>query len=324
VSKTFDWVKIPAFAYSSALAGARLVRLAHETHGQRRDMILDFDEVRRTEPTTLLGQGGQVWERVQGELVPQRLRFVGVRDLECSGLYQDLLGVPMEHGARSLRGVLTWQLPGKRAMWAVFHGPSAEPAELMLSAWRCQLEARPGAHELIDQLRDWSPTPSMPARRVAVKKRVHSVYGGDPVAVELSGARQPRRLFIGGLNEQSDKRPTVDTVLNLGDDDSRWVAGGTLPDCDRRAREGEGPNGMRPAELATEADWVIERLRAGQRVLVHCSGGTNRSVSVCCSVLIRLEGLTAEAALARVREHHPWALPDPYHWLALKWLAKSK
>ena len=29
----------------------------------------------------------------------------------------------------------------------------------------------------------------------------------------------------------------------------------------------------------------------------------------------------AEAALERVREHHPWARPDPYHWLALRWLA---
>jgi protein-tyrosine phosphatase len=57
--------------------------------------------------------------------------------------------------------------------------------------------------------------------------------------------------------------------------------------------------------------------------LVHCSAGFNRSVTVCCAVLILLEGLSADAALARVREHHPWARPDSQHWLALRWLASG-
>jgi len=71
-----------------------------------------------------------------------------------------------------------------------------------------------------------------------------------------------------------------------------------------------------------EAQWVIDRLRAGQRVRVRCSAGFNRSVSVCCAVLILLEGISAENALERVREHHPWACPDAHHWLVLRWLAK--
>ena len=37
-----------------------------------------------------------------------------------------------------------------------------------------------------------------------------------------------------------------------------------------------------------------------------------------------LEGLTANEALQRVREQHPWAKPDSYHWLALRWLEKNK
>ena len=74
--------------------------------------------------------------------------------------------------------------------------------------------------------------------------------------------------------------------------------------------------------LREEAGWVIERLEAGQRGLVHCVAGMNRSATVCCAVLILLEGLTAEAALARVRETHPWARPDSRHWLALRWLAQ--
>jgi hypothetical protein len=36
-----------------------------------------------------------------------------------------------------------------------------------------------------------------------------------------------------------------------------------------------------------------------------------------------LEGLSAEQALARVRERHPEAHPDPYHWFALRHLRES-
>ena len=78
---------------------------------------------------------------------------------------------------------------------------------------------------------------------------------------------------------------------------------------------------MDVSEITEEACWVIERLQAGQRVLVHCAAGMNRSATICCAVLILLEGLPAEAALERVREHHPWARPDSDHWLALRWLA---
>jgi hypothetical protein len=46
----------------------------------------------------------------------------------------------------------------------------------------------------------------------------------------------------------------------------------------------------------------------------------NRSSTICCAVLILLEGLPAEKALERVREHHPWARPDGNHWLKLRWL----
>ena len=78
---------------------------------------------------------------------------------------------------------------------------------------------------------------------------------------------------------------------------------------------------MRVAEIMAESRWVIERLKAGKRVLVHCAAGMNRSATICCGVLITLEGLTAEDALERVRRHHPWARPDPFHWLNLRWLA---
>jgi protein-tyrosine phosphatase len=80
---------------------------------------------------------------------------------------------------------------------------------------------------------------------------------------------------------------------------------------------------MDAGELLDEAAWVVERLRAGRRVLVHCYAGMNRSTTVCCAALMMLEGISAEEALARVRERHPLAWPDPYHWFVLQWISRT-
>ena len=82
-------------------------------------------------------------------------------------------------------------------------------------------------------------------------------------------------------------------------------------------------SGMDAMELFEEAGWVAERLRAGHRVLVHCYAGVNRSSTVCCATLMFLEGIGPEEALTRVRQHHPLAWPDPYHWFVLRWLSQA-
>jgi predicted protein tyrosine phosphatase len=131
-----------------------------------------------------------------------------------------------------------------------------------------------------------------------------------------------RRLFIGGTDIQPKRRPQVDAVLNLGEENSRWAKNALLHPNDRAINRGEGSNGMTVEEIRDEAEWVIERLKQNQKVLVHCVAGMNRSTTVCCAALILLDGLSAEAALEQVREHHPWARPDSHHWLALRWLEK--
>jgi protein-tyrosine phosphatase len=88
--------------------------------------------------------------------------------------------------------------------------------------------------------------------------------------------------------------------------------------------KGEGSKGMSADEIRAEANWVIERLQKNENVLVHCVAGMNRSTTICCAVVMLLEGLSADEALKRVREQHPWAKPDSYHWLALRWLEKNK
>jgi predicted protein tyrosine phosphatase len=139
----------------------------------------------------------------------------------------------------------------------------------------------------------------------------------------VNGKVRHCKLFIGELSIQPKRNPQVDAILNLGEETSLWVKGNKLHLSDRAVNRGEGAAGMTVAEIREEASWVIEHLEQNQRVLVHCVAGMNRSATVCCAVLMLTEGLSARAALERVREHHPWARPDSHHWLALRWLEKK-
>jgi hypothetical protein len=314
--------RILAFPCADSLSSARLDALHDESCDQHHDLAIDYHELCLLAPPELFSCDEGPRERVRGHYVPRRLRFVGVRWLECTGLYTQLEALPLDHDARSLRGMLHWRPPGKQALYLLLNG-AVEPATLMLSARRCVSEERSGAAELVVLVRDWSPPPSLPARLVPAPKQLQRRYGGDPVAIWLGGRVYHRRLFVGGVDCQSDRRPSVDAVLNLGEDPSRWAVAARPHPADRWACKGEGKGGMGVAEIVNEAEWVVDRLHAGQRVLVHCSAGLNRSVTVCCAALILLEGLSAEAALDRVREHHPWARPDGHHWLTLRWLAHT-
>src|SRR5258708_1914344 len=192
---------ILAFGYADSLAGARLRGITQETNGARQEGVLDYEEMRARGPTRMSDEQGRIVEHIQGQYVPRRLRLVGVSRLECSGVYEQRSDAPLEHGARSLGGVVYWSIPGQPAKWAVFNG-SPEPAELMLSFRRCRPEESSGRDEAVELQRDWAPAPPMPARMVSLHKRVHGQYGGDPVRLRLNGKVWAKRMFLGGLNDQ--------------------------------------------------------------------------------------------------------------------------
>lgn len=172
--------------------------------------------------------------------------------------------------------------------------------------------------------RDWSPSPPMPDRLVPQPNYIHRQFGGDPVTIRIGEKIYHRKLFVGGVHVQPEDRPQVDVVLNVGEESSKWTENQPTGLSDRWDNKGEGSEGMSPEVIRDEANWVIERLQKNQRVLVHCVAGMNRSTTICCAVLMQLEGLSAEDALKRVYEHHPWAKPDSHHWLMLRWLEKYK
>ncbi len=100
-------------------------------------------------------------------------------------------------------------------------------------------------------------------------------------------------------------------MLNLCELDNPWVMHAGRHLNDRFACKGEMAIGMDMSDLLAEGRWVAERLRAGQRVLVHCYAGVNRSSTVCCAALMLMEGIPAEEALAECAKIIPTVGPIP-------------
>lgn len=308
-----------AFPGGQSPAGGYLDSLRLEGHGRRTDLFLDYHELRISAPPLLSERDGKPWEQVQGIYQPRRLYFREVNLIEGQGLPAHLEALPPGQPAPFLGSALAWSaFPGQNDY--LFNVRLEAEPWLRFTAQNCRALERDGAELPALVSRDWSPPPLSPTRLVPNPRKLRQRYGGDPVTIHLDGRALQRQLFIGSVDIQGERRPDVHTVLNVGEEPSRWPMD---PTRDRWENKGEGSQGMGVGEIAREAHWVIERLRAGQRLLVHCAAGMNRSATLCCAVLILLEGLSAEAALERLRQRHPWGKPDSFHWLALRWLAHT-
>lgn len=273
----------------------------------------------------LFEQDGNIYERVQAKYIPLKLTFSGVSELKRDAFFTSLEDYNMDDPSRTIAYMLSWRQRNTRDVFYMFglRAPADSDIQFHAKGVKAEMLAKSGKTFTIE--RNWSPPPPMPDGLAPEPKALYRRFGGDPISINLKSKTLQRRLFIGGINIQPEYRPDVDAVLNVSEESSRWVKDGqtTHPD-DRTVQHGEGSQGMTVEQLREEATWVIERLKQNKRVLVHCSAGMNRSTTICSAALILLEGLSAEEALARVREHHPWARPDSYHWLALRWLAKTK
>jgi hypothetical protein len=313
------------FPYAREIFDSRIERVV-EVAGARRNAEIHV-ELRALRP---LGPGRLEWDErgpcevLDAELVPLRLRFTHAAWVKRTGVYAALEGLAEDHPARRLFDVLHIRPPDEGLGYWFLTDVNEPGHDLAVRAAGCALEERSGAVERVTVRRRWALRPAAPASLVVRPKQVHGRYGGDPVAIRLGGRVHRQRLFIGGLHHQGAQRPQVDRVLNLCEGENPWLASCGAHPADRHAEKGELDVGMAPDDLLAEARWVVEALRAGERVLVHCYGGVNRSATVCCAALMLLEGLGAEAALARVRERHPEANPDPYHWLRLLWLERLR
>ena len=315
--------RIIQYSFAEALQGALLDSYDKEQRGKQLHLKLNLHVVERITSSDLFERHGQIYEHLQGNYVPIRLHFSKVSELRDSDFFTNLSDLPIHDPTRRISDMLAWRQPEKHDVFHLLMMQAQQVDNLMFFARNVMRESL--SHESIPCLveRDWCPPPPMQERIVPQPRKLHQQFGGDPITLQIDDRPYHHRLFIGGLDIQGNERPHVDVVFNVGEEPSRWERDKQMHPHDRWDNKGEGAEGMSLEVIRSEAEWVIERLRKKQRVLVHCAAGMNRSSTICCAVLILLEGLTAEQALKRVRDHHPWARPDSGHWLKLRWLAKT-
>ena len=308
------------YPFAPSLQGA-LVDSFHEGHSAgQSDITLDFRALALSS-SELVEREGVVRERVQGAHIPTQLHVTGVSELKGSEFFQNITNLHTEDPARIINDLLSWRQPERRDVFFLFFMHQADNLMFFARDVKCERLSHESVSFTLE--RDWCPPPPMPGRLVPQPKQLHRRFGGDPITFQLGSQPFHQKLFIGGTDIQPDERPRVDVVFNVGENPSKWVKDNQIHPRDRWDNKGEGPEGMSLEVIREEANWVIEHLKNNRRVLVHCAAGMNRSSTICCAALILLEGLTAEQALERVREHHPWARPDSGHWLKLRWLAET-
>lgn len=271
----------------------------------------------------LFEQDGRIMERVSGRHIPLKLTFSSVQQVNRADFFTALDDFPPDDPSRVIAIMHSWIMPGMQDIFHVFSMRGPLDANMNFFAGGVTHEQGQAGQPFTLE-RDWSPSPPMPEGEVPMPIDIHDRFGGDPVRIRLDGNLVEDKLFVGGLESQPEYRPEIGTVLNLGEKPSAWVKDGRLHPNDRTIEMGEGSQGMSSQEIRAEADWVIQRLQQDESVLIHCVAGMNRSTTVCCAVLMQLEGLTALQALERVYESHPWAKPDSHHWLMLRWLEKNR
>lgn len=271
----------------------------------------------------LFQRDGSIMERVTGRHTPLKLSFSGIRHPKRDDFFTALDQYPRDDPSRIIAYMHSWVQPGMEHVFYLFGLRGPADADMNFFA-KGVIHEQGERGETFSFERNYSPSPPMPEREVPLPFDIYDRFGGDPVRFRLDGKVIEHGLFVGGLEIQPENRPAIDAVLNLGEQSSAWVRDGKLHPNDRAVEKGEGSRGMSVEEIREEAHWVIERLRRNESVLIHCVAGMNRSTTVCCAVLMQLEGLTAEQALERVHERHPWAKPDSHHWLMLRWLEKDR
>ena len=305
-----------------ALFDAHIDDITAEETTAGKDIVLALHTLRTEGPVEERMVDGVPYMVAHGRWIPARLRFTKAEWLARTGVYERFDEQPADSGARRIFSVSHFRDATHGNYYWISTG-TAEPGSLTLRATGHVLEEDDAPGEPVEIVRRWSNPPPAVSCLVPHRPVLHRRFGGDPIAIHLGRRVLRNRLFIGGLSHQREKRPAVDHVVNLCGVANPWIAVAGPHASDRYACKGEGPLGMDAGELLDEAAWVVERLRAGRRVLVHCYAGMNRSTTVCCAALMMLEGISAEEALARVRERHPLAWPDPYHWFVLQWISRT-
>ena len=318
MSPTRSNLRIVKHPFATLMQDARLDSFGE--NGNEIHMVVQGLEVIESE---LFQRDGTIMERVTGRHIPLKLSFVNVQHLKRTDFFTTLEQYPLGDPSRIIAYFYSWIQPGMEDIFHMFGLRGPTEAGMNFFASGVSHERGEGGEPFTFE-RDYSPSPPMPHREVPQPFDIYDRFGGDPVTIKLDGRMIEDKLFVGGLEHQPETRPEIGAVLNLGEKPSAWIKGDQIYPNDRIVEKGEGSKGMSVDEIRTEANWVIDHLKKDESVLIHCVAGMNRSTTITCAVLMQLEGLTAQQALERVYENHPWAKPDAHHWLMLRWLEKNR
>ena len=307
------------YPFATLMQDARLD--SFEENGSEIHMGVQGLEIADSE---LFERDGSITEKVTARYIPLKLTFTDIQQLNRSDFFSELEQYPSEDPSRTIAYMYSWRQPGMEEIFYMFGLRGTADAKMNFFANEATYEQGEGGEPFTLE-RNYSPSPPMPDGEVPQPYDTYDRFGGDPVNFKLDGNLIEHKLFVGGIENQPENRPEIDAVLNIGERPSMWVKENTpLHPNDRAVEKGEGSKGMSIDEIRAEANWVIDHLKKNESVLVHCVAGMNRSTTITCATLMLLESLSAEEALNRVYEHHPWAKPDPHHWLMLRWLEKNK
>ena len=149
-------LKIPE---DHSMAGGRLDSVWEDSS----DIIIDYQELRLTEPPKLLEQDGRPTDQSSGVFVPRRIRFEYAFPIRRKGLFIDSSGVPENDPGRGITSALHWYTPDGDP-YHLLDMRAETRSTFQFIADHFRVEKRSGDEQSVTLVRDWSPVPDSPER----------------------------------------------------------------------------------------------------------------------------------------------------------------
>jgi protein-tyrosine phosphatase len=133
-------------------------------------------------------------------------------------------------------------------------------------------------------------------------------------------------LFVGSwlsTKEKTIKEFEINSVISIGSDADTFVKGVeySVVHLDDNI---QSVSHLQNVVLPHILPYIHERMLSGKKVLVHCSAGKSRSVTIVAAYLIKHKGFSANDALTLLQLKRPVVCPNEGFKCFLQQLTQSK